>query len=241
MNYAKSRSRIMNTRLTIPVAVLGVLAVFLLGISQEKEKGVTMGSTIELPNPSLTGTMSLEEALSLRRSRRELASGSLTTQQVSQILWAAQGITSKKKFRTAPSAGALFPIELYLVVEHVEELEPGLYHYDPIGHSLTQLKSGSLAKKVSKAALGQEPITEAAVIAIITAEVGRTEWKYGDRADRYVAEEVGAVAQNIYLQVESLGLSTVLIGAFYDEKVQKTLDIGETPMGIMPIGHREQK
>ena len=228
----------MNARIVVTLALLGVLVAFHPGFTQENSRDDPMSTSIELPTPTLKGDMSLEEALSLRRSRRNLVSGSLTIQQVSQILWAAQGITAKGRYRTAPSAGALYPIELYAVVVDIEGLAQGMYHYSPQEHSLLQRMEGPLAKKVAKAALGQEPLKDAALIIVITAEIERTSWKYGDRADRYVAQETGAVAQNIYLQVESLGLSTVFIGAFYDEKVQKALEITETPMAILPIGHR---
>jgi len=208
--------------------------------SQESSEESQMSKSIALPEPAKTGSMSLEEALSLRRSRRDLAPGPVTLQQVSQILWAAQGITAKGKYRTAPSAGALYPIEIYLAAENVDALEPGLYHYTPQGHSLTLHAKGSLANKIAQAALGQGSLTRASATVIITAVMERTSKKYGERTDRYVAEEVGAIAQNIYLQVESLGLATVLIGAFSDDEVQDAIGISETPLAIMPVGRRAE-
>jgi SagB-type dehydrogenase family enzyme len=228
----------MNNRIFATLIIFGLLSLFHPGFGQESQGDFPMGTSIKLPEPSRKGDLSLEEALSLRRSRRDLASGALTLNQVSQILWAAQGVTSKRGFRTAPSAGALFPIEIYLVAEEVDGLKSGLYHYIPDTHSLTGLKSGSLAESVSNAALGQKALTQAGIIVVITADVSRTAKKYEERAERYVAEEVGAIAQNIYLQVECLGLATVLMGAFDDEKVQEALGITETPFGIMPIGQR---
>jgi len=231
----------MNNRICTTFVFFGLLSLFHPGFSQENQGDFPMGTSIKLPEPSQKGDISFEEALSQRRSRRDLTSGELTLNQVSQILWAAQGVTSKRGFRTAPSAGALFPIEIYLVAEEVDSLKPGLYHYIPDTHSLNRLKSGSLAESVNNAALGQKALTQAGIIVIITADVNRTAKKYEERAERYVAEEVGAVAQNIYLQVECLELATVLMGAFYDEKVQEALGITETPFGIMPIGQRATK
>ena len=231
----------MKVRIYFIIIIVGMLLLFSSAFSQENQKDFPMGTSIKLPEPSYKGKISLEEALSQRRSRRDLTSGSLTLNQVSQILWAAQGVTSKRGFRTAPSAGALFPIEIYLVVEEVDGLKSGLYHYIPDIHSLKGIKSGSLAESVSDAALGQKALTQAGIIVVITADVSRTAKKYEDRAERYVAEEVGAVAQNIYLQVESLGLATVLMGAFYDDKIQEALGITETPFGIMPIGQSATK
>jgi SagB-type dehydrogenase family enzyme len=167
-----------------------------------------------------------------------MGTDNLTLTQVSQILWAAQGITRDELYRTAPSAGALYPVEIYLASEKVDDLPPGLYHFDPNDHTLESKKSGSMLEDISGAALGQSALLQAAVHVIVTADISRTAVKYGDRAEQYVAQETGAIAQNIYLQVESLELSTVLIGAFYDDQVQQVLGITETPFVIMPIGQR---
>jgi SagB-type dehydrogenase family enzyme len=227
----------MNHRiLTIGVIIL---AATLLAHDQRREE-FQMGTQIELPKPNLTGDMSVEQALSQRQSRRSMGTDNLTLAQVSQILWAAQGITRDGFYRTAPSAGALYPVEIYLVSEKVDDLPQGLYHYDPDHHTLETKKSGSMVEEISGAALGQSALIQAAVHVIVTAEISRTAVKYGDRAEQYVAQETGAIAQNIYLQVESLGLSTVFIGAFYDDLVQEVLEIAETPFAIMPIGHRDK-
>jgi SagB-type dehydrogenase family enzyme len=230
----------MDTRHIIISTIMGLLVGCGLSLSHESPGNSPMTTSIAMPEPSVTGGMPLDDALSQRRSRRDLAPGPLSLQQVSQILWAAQGITAKGRLRTAPSAGALYPIELYLVAENVEGIAPGLYHYSPQEHSLLLRAKGSLAKDVAKAALGQSALTKASAIVLITAEIGRTSGKYGDRSDRYIAEETGAIAQNIYLQVESLGLSTVLMGAFNDEKIQDALGITEVPYAIMPIGRRSE-
>ena len=223
------------------ILVIGVMIAIAATLTAEEPhspEDFQVGAHIELPNPDLVGDMTVEQALSQRRSRREMATGTLTLVQVSQILWAAQGITRDGFYRTAPSAGALYPMEIYLVSEKVDDLPQGLYHYHPDGHTLEALKSGSMIKKVSDAALGQSTLKQAAIHVIVTADISRTAAKYGDRADRYVAQETGAIVQNIYLQVESLGLSTVCIGAFYDDKVKTALNISESPFVIMPVGHR---
>ncbi len=230
----------MNYRMLV-ISVMIAIAAVLTAEEPQPSEDFQVGAHIELPNPDLTGDMSLEQTLSQRRSRREMGTGTLTLAQVSQILWAAEGITKDGFYRTAPSAGALYPVEIYLVAEKVDDLPQGLYHYHPDGHTLEALKAGSLIKKISSAALGQSALKQAAIHVIVTAEVSRTAVKYGDRADRYVAQETGAIAQNIYLQVEALSLSTVFIGAFYDDKVKKALKITESPFVIMPVGHRVEK
>jgi SagB-type dehydrogenase family enzyme len=228
----------MSTKCNIAVTILGLLVSCVICPGQQIAGNDSMTVSIALPAPDTESGMPLNDALSKRRSRRNLAPGPLSLPQISQILWAAQGITAKGRFRTAPSAGALYPIEIYVVAENVQGMDSGLYHYSPQNHSLSLLEKGSWSGKVAKAALGQGALTKASAIVLVTAEIERTSGKYGDRADRYIAEETGAIAQNIYLQVESLGLSTVLIGAFYDERIQATLGIQEVPYAIMPIGRR---
>ena len=229
----------MNHRILI-IGVIIAAAATLLAQEQRREE-FQVGTQIELPKPNLIGDMSVEQALSQRRSRRTMGTENLTLAQVSQILWAAQGITKDGFYRTAPSAGALYPVEIYLVSEKVDDLPQGLYHYDPEKHTLEATKTGSMVEEVSNAALGQSALSQAAIHVIVTAEISRTAVKYGDRAEQYVAQETGAIAQNIYLQVESLGLSTVFIGAFHDDQVQEVLEITESPFVIMPIGHRADK
>jgi SagB-type dehydrogenase family enzyme len=199
-------------------------------------KGVTMN----LPEPKLKSQTSVEEALSKRRSVREYEGDSLSIEQVSQLLWAAQGITKEWGGRTSPSAGALYPLEIYLLAGKVKGLKPGLYHYEPGKHSLVQTQEGDLRKKLSEASLDQDEILNAPATIIITAVYARTIKKYEQRGIRYVHMEVGATGENIYLQAESLGLGTVFIGAFEDEKVKMVLEIEEEPLGIMPLGRKIQ-
>lgn len=194
--------------------------------------------TFELPEPKLSSKTSVEEALSNRRSVREYGKDSLTIQEISQLLWAAQGITVRWGGRTAPSAGALYPLEIYVVVGEIKGLVPGLYHYDPGKHSITKKIDGDLRRKLTEASLFQDEITRAPATFVITAVYERTMKKYEQRGIQYVHMEVGAVGENIYLQAETLGLGTVFIGAFEDEKVKEALRIEEEPLGIMPVGKK---
>jgi SagB-type dehydrogenase family enzyme len=199
--------------------------------------------TVSLPDPHLKGEMSLEEAILKRRSRRDFKDSPLTLGEVSQILWAAQGITDRAGLRAAPSAGALFPLDLYLVVGErgVEELEEGVYHYLPQSHSLEPTLEGDVRQTLARLCAQQMFIAEAPVSLLITAEYERTTEKYGDRGMRYVHMEAGHVAQNVYLQAEALGLGTVTVGAFQDEEISQALDLPPTyrPLYVMPIGHPE--
>ncbi len=194
----------------------------------------------DLPPPSRSGTMSVEEAISRRRSVRRYRREPLSLFQLSQILWAAQGITSAQGLRAAPSAGATYPLELYVVVgrDGVDGLEAGIYHYNVENHSLSRHKGGDFRDALSAAALDEEFIAQALVDIVICALYERTVWRYGRRAERYVHMEVGHVGENIHLQAETLGLAVVMVGAFYDEEVSRVLDLGKEakPLYIIPVG-----
>ncbi len=180
---------------------------------------------ILLPKPSYRG-VSVEEAITKRRSQRAYTADSLSLEEISQILFAAQGITAKKgsrALRAAPSAGALYPLELYLVVNRVRGLSAGIYHYQPEGHKLEPVELGSFGERLSQACLGQSMPRDAAASVVITAVPQRTRAKYGDRAMRYIYLEAGHVSENIYLECVSLGLGTVGIGAFYDDEIIKLI------------------
>jgi SagB-type dehydrogenase family enzyme len=193
---------------------------------------------ISLPAPAKTGTLSVEAAMAQRRSVRELTESAVTLNQLSQLLWAAQGITDEKGLkRTAPSAGAKYPIEIFIVAGKVDGLPAGIYRYHPKTHSLVLVKRGDVRPTLCDEAVSQEWVRSAPLDIIITAVYERTRVKYGERAERYVHIEVGAVAENVYLEAESLGLATTFVGAFTDEGVKKVLGLGdEAPLGIMPIG-----
>lgn len=197
-------------------------------------------SGIVLPQPGLSGEHSLESLLAKRRSVRDYSDAGLTLAEVGQLLWAAQGITHQAGLRTAPSAGALYPLELYLVSGQVEGLAPALYHYQAQKHRLLKLQDGDLRKALMKAAFRQSSLSKAAAVVVFTADYARTSRKYGRRAERYVHIEVGHAVQNLYLQAEALGLGTVMVGAFQDGRVQKLLALPEelAPLGLMPVGRK---
>lgn len=198
------------------------------------------GESIKLPDPILKGDTSIEEALVERRSVREFTNEPLTLTEISQLLWAAQGITHPGGYRTAPSAGALYPLEVYLVAGNVNDLPAGVYRYDPQGHALEKISEGDKRSMLSQAALGQEAVKNGAAVIVITAVYERTTVKYGDRGIQYVHMEVGSAAENIYLQAAALDLGTVFIGAFSDEEVKEVLGLPaeEQPLCIMPVGRK---
>ena len=198
-------------------------------------------SKICLPPPSQKGGMPLEEAIARRRSIREFTSEPISQLQLSQLLWAAQGITNTPgKYRTIPSAGATYPLEIFVAcgINGIEEIDDGIYHYNINNHSLTLHHKGDIRLELAKAALNQEFIYQAPVNIIICALYERTLLGYGSRGERYVHMEVGHTGQNIYLQATSFGLATVAIGAFNDEQVRKVLRLDKQykPLYIMPVG-----
>jgi SagB-type dehydrogenase family enzyme len=195
--------------------------------------------TINLPAPRLIGPLSLEEVLNSRRSVREFTSESLTLFEVSQLLWSAQGITAQGGFKTAPSAGGLYPLRIYLISGEVIDLAPGVYLYNPEEHSLVLLILGDVRQALSSFALGQKPVADGAVDLVICAEYERTTIKYGERGVRYAELEAGHAAQNILLQAVALGLGSVPIGAFDDNRIKKLLALpeAETPLYVIPVGH----
>lgn len=195
---------------------------------------------ISLPSPTVSGSSSIEQLLTQRRSTRDYKPAALELAEISQLLWAAQGITHSQGFRTAPSAGALYPLELYVVANQVNGLAKGFYHYDPGQHQLLSTGTGDIQALLSQAALSQECVQQAPAVVVFTAEFKRATSKYGDRGNRYVHIEVGHAAQNLFLQAESLGLGTVDIGAFDDDMVARVLKLpGELqPLLLMPVGRK---
>lgn len=210
---------------------------------EEQQRVRTDLKTVVLPKPRLSGPMSVEEAIQRRRSRREYRREPLKLSEVSQLLWAAQGVTAPELWtglRSAPSAGGLYPLETYVVVKPggVEGLEPGTYHYDPHRHVLNQVAEGDFSRALMSACVDQEWVGAAACNIVFTAVVERTRVRYGDRALQYVFQESGHAAENVYLQAEALGLGCVVIGAFYEDEVRKVLNAGsdELPVYVMPVG-----
>ncbi len=193
---------------------------------------------IKLPAPVYDSTTSIEKALKERRSIRQYKDDAMTLQQVSQLLWAAQGITSPEGFRTAPSAGALYPLEIYLVSGNVRDLPAGVYHYLPAENALKLLVEGDKRTALTAAALQQNSIKRAPVDIVMTGVYARTTKKYGHRGKQYVHIEIGHAAQNVCLQAAALGLGTVTIGAIDASSFRAilTLPKEETPFYILPVG-----
>jgi len=200
---------------------------------------------ILLPLPHKMTGMVVEEAILLRRSLRDYRPEPLTIDQLSMILWAAQGITELRwRFRAAPSAGATYPLEVYVVIgkEGVKGyggfIEAGVYKYDILRHALILVKKGDVRDELYRAALDQPWVRDAPVNIVICAVYERTTRVYGERGYRYVYMEVGHVGQNIYLMATALGLGTVAIGAFYDDWVARIINAepSEHPLYIMPVG-----
>ncbi len=190
-----------------------------------------------LPTPRATGRISLEQSLLRRRSVREFAPRPLTWEEIGQLAWACQGTTDPRGLRTAPSAGAFYPLELYLATPD------GLFHYLPASHALERRAEGDLRPALQEAALGQEPVGSAPVVFILAGVYERTAAKYGaERSPRYVHMEAGHAAQNLLLQAVTMELGAVPVGAFEDARVAKVLGLprGERPLYLLPVGHPQR-
>jgi len=200
----------------------------------------TASESLALPRPVVSGGAPLHSTVARRRSRRRWTRGSLSQSEVAQLLWAAQGVTSTDGLRAAPSAGALYPLELDLASARVDGLAAGLYRYHPGLHRLLLRREGDLRSALARAAHGQEWLAEAAALLVLSGVVRRTAARYGGRAERYVAIEVGHAAQNVYLQATALELGTVVVGAFDDDRLASVLSLSaeERPWAILPIGRR---
>ena len=196
-------------------------------------------SEIKLPEPKHKGEISVEEAIARRRSVRDYKSDALTLEQLSQLLWAAQGITAADFFRAAPSAGASYPLEVFVVAGNIEGLDAGIYHYNVHEHSLSLHKSGDFRDELgTTAAFNQQCISQAPAEITICAVYERTSKTYGKRGERYVHMDTGHAAENIALQAVALGLSTVMIGAFEGRKASDILGLDDEmrPLYIIPVG-----
>jgi len=206
--------------------------------------------TITLPEPAHDSGTSVEQALSRRRSVREYRDKPLSLSEVSQLLWAAQGTTGTGGLRTAPSAGGLYPLEVYVAAGNVAGLRSGVYKYRPGDHSLVKTADGDKRDELSRAAAGQPSVTDGAIVIVISGVYERTTGKYKEpiRDERtgsdylsgikYVHMEAGHASQNVYLQAESLGLGTVVIGALSEDGVRRAAGMpdDERPLYVMPVG-----
>lgn len=196
--------------------------------------------TVKLPEPRYDSDVSIEQSLLQRRSTRSYTGETITLPEVSQLLWAAQGITDARGFRTAPSAGALYPLEVYGVAGDVDNLAPGIYKYAPDENELRLIVEGDKRSELADAALSQSCVNEGALAIVISAVYERATIKYSNRGIRYVHIEVGHAAQNLCLQAAAMDLGAVTVGAFNDEQVAKILNMpeGEQPLYIIPVGRK---
>ncbi len=194
--------------------------------------------TVKLPPPVLNGARSLERTLHDRRSVRRYQHVPISLAELSQLLWAAQGITASGGRRTAPSAGALYPLEIHVVAGNVTGLPAAVYRYQPRDHVLQRTAEGDAREELCRAALGQTSIGNAPAVIAVSAVYDRTTAKYSERGIRYAHVEAGHAGQNISLQAAALDLGTVVVGAFHDDQVRSVLRLrkGEEPLLLMPVG-----
>lgn len=237
-----SYNELMPTEMTIRplLAILLMLAAFLAAggnVASANQEGFRM-KTIHLPQPNSDSDFSLERALKQRRSVRNFSGAALALNEIAQLLWSAQGITSPDGLRTAPSAGALYPLEIILAAGNVTGLDPGVYRYDPSGHLLTPVAEGDRRAELARAALGQLWMQTAPAVIAFGAVAERTTRKYGSRGIPYVYIEVGHSAQNVFLQAQALGLGAAVVGAFDDARIASILQMPkeERPLYLMPVG-----
>ena len=207
-------------------------------IPSSEAETTEQGNGLRLPEPQYDSEFSIEQSLLKRRSVRDYTKEPVTIEEVSQLLWAVQGITDSRGYRTAPSAGATYPLEIYLVAGNVLQLKPGVYRYSPSDHSLDVVIGGDVRADLAEAALMQTWMQDGAVMIVITAVYERTTRRYGERGVRYVHMEAGHAAQNLYLQATSMELGTVVVGAFHDDQVAEILQLPqeERPLYLVPVG-----
>jgi SagB-type dehydrogenase family enzyme len=214
-----------------------LVAVLLMTACAAGEPGASppAGTPEALPAPELAGTTSVEEALAARRSVRDFAPMPLSEATLAQILWAAQGTTTSDGRRTAPSAGGLYPLEIYVATPE------SLVRYLPDSHRIERLADRDLRADLARLAAGQEWIAEAGAVVVVVGVTARTAAKYGDRAERYVILEAGHAAQNVLLQAAALGLGATVVGAFDDTAVHELLGLpsGYAVLELIPVGHRQ--
>jgi SagB-type dehydrogenase family enzyme len=220
------------------IIVAGYIVFPLLSAGPAKTNALSADSRIPLPSPKMTGTVSVEEAVVNRRSVREYATIPVDISEISQLVWSAQGLTDPSGLRAAPSAGALYPLEIYVACGNVSGMSEGVYHYLPESHALDRISGRDVREDLYRSALGQPSIRDAAAVIIIAADYNRTMRKYGERGIRYVHMEAGHASENIYLQAYALRIGTVAIGAFDDSSVQSVLGLSkdQMPLYLMPVG-----
>jgi SagB-type dehydrogenase family enzyme len=200
--------------------------------------GLTQDHVFKLPDPRFEGIVSVEHALFARRSVRSYKDEPLTILQISQLLWSAQGVSSPSGYRTSPSAGALYPLEVYVVAGRINDLSAGIYKYLSRDHALLRTVGGDLRADLCRAALNQRSIANAPAILLFSTVNERITKVYGERGIRYLYMELGHAAQNVCLQAVALGLGTVVIGAFHDPEVKAiaALPEEEHPAYVIAVG-----
>jgi len=232
----------MKTEKSIPLVLANIVLWIVLSLLFSGEKQAMASETaypkITLPAPRHDGAVSVEKAILLRRSIRSYRPDPLSLNNISQLLWAAQGRTSPKGFRTAPSAGALYPLEVFFFAFDVTGLEEGVYRYLPDEHAIVMTGKGNVRESLCQSSLNQSPVRQAPAVLVVSAVYERTMGKYGQRGVQYVHMEAGHAAQNVCLQAVSEGLGTVVVGAFRDHEVSALLNgIPEAkPLYLIPAG-----
>ncbi len=216
------------------LAAVAFLAVALL-------PAASRGAPVKLPPPVLKGNLSLEQAIAGRRTGRTYADKPLGLAEVSQLCWASQGVTEPRdRRRAAPSAGALYPLELYLALGRSDDpgLRPGIYRYLPLDHALEMVAAGDRRGDAARAALRQEWMARAGGIFLVAAAFERTTRKYGDRGYQYTHQEAGAAAENLLLQAAALGLEAGIVGAFHEEDTAGVFSLPRNlrPLLLLPVG-----
>jgi SagB-type dehydrogenase family enzyme len=225
-------------------AVVLASGVFRSSASVFAQGAVAMGddrnATIVLPDPDLRGHVPLEQALRRRRSMRSFDGEAIRLSELGQLLWAAQGASGPDGLRTAPSAGALYPLEIYAIASGADGLPAGIYRYRSRQHRLQTVGAGDYRADFAAAAFGQDWTARSAVILVIAAAYGRTTAKYGERGRRYVAIEAGHAAQNIYLQTVALGRGATEVGAFDDHAVSRLVKLpsDQEPVTSVAVGRQ---
>jgi SagB-type dehydrogenase family enzyme len=209
-------------------------------VAPKKQAG--QEAVMKLPPPSRHGTVSIEQAIKQRRTIRSFTSRALSLNQLSQLLWSASGITEVNGYkRAAPSAGALYPMDLYVVVgqDCVPPMEAGVYHYRPGEHQLFEVLKGDMRSSVARASLSQMWMSDAPLTMVITAEYQRATVKYGQRGIKYALIEAGHMGQNIFLQAQSLDLEAGIVGAFHDAELVEVMNLppAHEPILLMPVGY----
>lgn len=212
--------------------LVSLLTIVLILVPSGPTGGVEVLNVTELPEPRLDSNYSFERAVLTRRSVRDYTSEPLTLEEVSQLLWAGQGLTSGE-LRAAPSAGALYPFELYIASDR------GVHHYKPADHSIELLNEGDVRSELGVAALHQDHVTNAAAVIILSAVYDRITGKYGNRGVMYAHIEAGHITQNILLQATVLGLGACPVGAFNPNEFSKIMGLpsNEEVVYIITVGH----